>query len=295
MFAMWLSILHLLLLFTTTMTTTAALSTVRSSGQAGRPLCVLVHGLGSYSGTWKSTMDALSSPCLAVDQRGCGTSPDLSDDSFSQDALVEDLYNLIKYERQPVVLCGHSLGGRIALGYAAKYPETLAAVVIEDMDIQPRPTPPAAPQFGTLFQRRATTREELTASLQSHGYSSLRIEEWWQQGRVMEENDGATVWSHVNPDFRRLCYPHVLATEYGRRDCRTIATATNTVPCHVLVAGAEGTVCFDDSIDEMKTILGDQLTVHRYPDAGHSIHNSVPQEFCKTMEEILRTAASSGR
>jgi hypothetical protein len=59
------------------------------------------------------------------------------------------------------------------------------------------------------------------------------------------------------------------------------------------LAGTGGPVCFDKSIDEiMKTILGDQLTVHRYQDAGHSIHSSVPHKFCKNMEAILLASST---
>jgi pimeloyl-ACP methyl ester carboxylesterase len=247
---------------------------------------------------------SLTSPCLAVDQRGCGLSDDLSDETFSQDALVDDLYELIRNEPQEegIILVGHSLGGRIALGYAAKYPETLAAVVVEDMDIQPRPSstsPVPIPDFEKvgdgrkLFQRRAASKEEMTAILtQRYNYGADRVDEWWQQGRLVVQDD-QSVRSNVNPDFRRLCYQHVLSTENGRRDCRTIAANTPSLPCHIMVAGTTGTVCFEESISEMKEILGDQLSIHRYPDAGHSIHSSDKEKFLSTMEQIIQSVSNS--
>lgn len=297
------------------LTMSQALHIIRSAAAAAAgkegPLCVLVHGLDSYSGTWKHTMDTLSVPCVAIDQRGCGSSPDLNDDTFTQDALVEDLHNVIQHElarrassstminHQPVILVGHSLGGRVALGYAAKYP--LAALVIEDMDIVPRPESPVSiPKVtSSYFQRQASSKEEMVAALvESYNYPKDRIEDWFTSGRISVKPDG-TVWSNMNPDFRRLCYPHVLSTDYGQRDCRTIASAiTPSLPCHVMVAGTEGTVCFEESIEEMKTILGQQLTVHRFPQAGHSIHGSDKEGFIKTMEDIIESvslASSDGR
>lgn len=242
-------------------------------------------------------MDTLSVRSVAIDQRGCGSSPDLNDDTFTQDALVEDLHKVIQLEvesspNQPVVLVGHSLGGRIALGYAAKYP--LAAVVVEDMDIIPRPESPVSiPKVTSYFQRQASSKEEMVAALgESYNYPTDHIEGWFASGRISVKPDG-TVWSNMNPDFRRLCYPHVLSTDYGQRDCRTIASATPSLPCHVMVAGTEGTVCFEESIEEMKTILGQQLTVHRYPQAGHSIHGSDKEGFIKTMEDIIESVSAS--
>mmetsp|Transcript_31895 Transcript_31895/g.52618 ORF Transcript_31895/g.52618 Transcript_31895/m.52618 type:complete len:335 (-) Transcript_31895:13-1017(-) len=310
-------VLLVLIAATTQAMSPQGIHTIRSPGQG--PLCVLVHGLDSHSGTWSSSVmradgesaassSSLSSPCLAIDQRGCGLSEDLNDDTFSQDALVDDLYEIISKEptagQQPCILVGHSLGGRIALAYAAKYPETLAAVVVEDMDIEPRPSsssPVPIPDFNSvdgdrqLFQRRAASKNEMTTILsEQYNYSPDRIEGWWQEGRlVIEEKDDNSVWSNVNPDFRRLCYQHVLSTENGRRDCQTIAANSPSLQCHVMVAGSDGTVCFLESIAEMKKILGDQLTVHSYPEAGHSIHSSAKEKFLETMERIIESAGSS--
>mmetsp|Transcript_30021 Transcript_30021/g.44387 ORF Transcript_30021/g.44387 Transcript_30021/m.44387 type:complete len:106 (-) Transcript_30021:3352-3669(-) len=103
----------------------------------------------------------------------------------------------------------------------------------------------------------------------------------------MREDDH--YWSHVNPDFRRLCYQHILSTENGQKDCHTIASVAPELPCHLLVAGKEGTVCDERSIENMKGILQNQLKVHRYPLAGHSIHNTNTIKFLQTMEYVVKS------
>ena len=59
---------------------------------------------------------------------------------FSPDALVEDVKSLVDYHPflcdKRFVLVGHSMGGRLAMCYAAKYPEHVSSLVIEDMDIR---------------------------------------------------------------------------------------------------------------------------------------------------------------
>ena len=98
---------------------------------------------------------------LSIDQRGCGLSPLGDPNDFTPDALVEDLYAVLANHPlfriepttsekdgqgetakptaiRPFVLVGHSMGGRIAMSFAAKYPELIVSLVIEDMDIRKR-------------------------------------------------------------------------------------------------------------------------------------------------------------
>lgn len=66
-----------------------------------------------------------------LDQRGCGRSERPWDGRYSLEVLVADLEALrqeLGVERW--VLLGHSLGGTLALEYAARYPERVAGAVV---------------------------------------------------------------------------------------------------------------------------------------------------------------------
>ena len=55
--------------------------------------------------------------------------------------VIADMHASIHQHFEPgqrVVFCGHSMGGRVAMAYAAKYPEDIAALIIEDIDIKAR-------------------------------------------------------------------------------------------------------------------------------------------------------------
>eukprot|EP00980_Cylindrotheca_fusiformis_P004974 scaffold1054_cov124-Cylindrotheca_fusiformis.AAC.14 len=302
------NLFHLLVALTSVpvMSNTIPLKTIVSSaskGAAGSSFTVFVHGLDSSSKTWESTMEKLNSPSLAVDQRGSGYSPLGNPEDFSQNALIEDLHQTIlsNTESKKVVLVGHSLGGRIVLGYAAKHPDQIAALIIEDMDIAER-SPDAhgavqLKQYAGEFDRERDSKEQLVQALIDAGYPQSYVEKGLATGRiepnVANPSGQNTWWSHINPDFRKLCYRHVLSTPQGRRDCQRIASLLNDksfdFPVHVLVAGEDGTVCIEESIQEMKQILGDHLTIHRYPNAGHSIHSTEPDNFLETMESIIKS------
>ena len=102
---------------------------------AVRPTLVLIHGLDSTRFTW----DPFISRCagryniLALDQRGHGESPLGEEADFSAAALAADIRHTLREEKVklPIVLLGHSMGGRTAMQYCADYPEDLAAVIVE--------------------------------------------------------------------------------------------------------------------------------------------------------------------
>eukprot|EP00977_Amphora_coffeiformis_P009103 scaffold2069_cov187-Amphora_coffeaeformis.AAC.20 len=145
--------------------------------------------------------------------------------------------------------------------------------------------------YDGVFDQRRPTKESMIQALVDVGYSPSFIDKALDSGRIAPADNGDW-WSEVNPDFRKLCYPAVLNTHNGQKDCRTVAENKCKFDCHVLVAGTKGTVCMEESIQEMKEILQDQLTVHRFPGAGHSIHSTASDEFLALVQAIIDKACN---
>ena len=193
------------------------------------------------------------------------------------------------------------------MGYAARHPERLATCLIEDMDIAPRVPEANAfvvlTEYDGLFDRFAANKQALLQNFLDVGYPQSFLDKALDQGRMEaaqddnplikeKPNSAGAWWSHVNPDFRRYCYPKVLSTQQGGLDCDTVSKGN--VPCHILVAGQEtGTVCIEESVLEMHQRLGGdpKATIHRYPTAGHSIHSTAAQDFIATVRQILESVA----
>ena len=272
------------------------------------PPIVLIHGLDSSSATWKDVIPRLASDryILAMDCRGCGDSPDLTEQDFSLEQLVQDVRCTVQSalpsnnnnnnnnsSPQKLVLLGHSMGARIALAYAATYPDQVECLIMEDMDISRRPVetaPIVVPVTGIPFTRRFDRLSDARQALLAAGYPPDRIDEWIEQGRIQpirkdhDDDDDFYWWSAINPDFRRLCYQQVFETDSGERDWRRIATGS-AFPVHVLVA--EQTVCNPASLQRMQQALSTRCNVHHFANTTHSIHSSDLDRFVQVIHQIL--------
>lgn len=105
-------------------------------GDPSRPTVVMLHGLRSYARTFDPLATRLADRyhVLALDTRGRGDSDWDPQGEYYTSAYVSDLEQFT--ERLGLgrfVLLGHSMGGATSYVYAARHPEHVTAVVIEDI------------------------------------------------------------------------------------------------------------------------------------------------------------------
>ncbi|KAL7547258.1 hypothetical protein ACHAWF_010580 [Thalassiosira exigua] len=276
------------------------------------PTTLLIHGLDSSSQTWQGVQRSLSTPSVAIDCRGCGRSELGDPNKFSPEALVEDVKSLAQshplLSGKRFVLVGHSMGGRVAMCYAAKYLDDVSALVVEDMDIRRRSVRSNFIQNfdeekAIAFKRGHETLDSVKKDLENIGYPSDMYSKWIDEGRIYEDKSGSgsRFWSDVNPAFRALCYRTIFDSTSGVDSWFAIADnleqksqnkATNA-KLHLMVAGI-GTVCDEKSIDEMRNCIpggsASALAVKTYPDGTHSIHNSAREEYMADLVQIINNA-----
>lgn len=99
----------------------------------GIPL-LLLHAFPLSRRMWKPQLTALAgrARCIALDHRGFGESdgqPPHSIDRYADDAIA--LLDALGV-KQPVVVCGLSLGGYIAFALWRRHPERLRALILAD-------------------------------------------------------------------------------------------------------------------------------------------------------------------
>ncbi|MCP2243992.1 alpha/beta fold hydrolase [Lentzea aerocolonigenes] len=105
-------------------------------GDERQPAVLMLHGLRSYAHTWEPVARALSSThsVIAPDFRGRGDSSWDPDRDYFTNAYVDDvekLVTLLGITRFSIV--GHSMGGTVGYAFAAKHPDQVTALVVEDI------------------------------------------------------------------------------------------------------------------------------------------------------------------
>lgn len=99
------------------------------------PALVLLHGFTGSAANWRAHTALFGAhfQTLAVDLLGHGQSDSPTDPArYRMDACVEDLlavFNQLKLKR--LSLLGYSMGGRVALHFAAAHPERVNALILE--------------------------------------------------------------------------------------------------------------------------------------------------------------------
>jgi len=118
------------------------------------PAVVLLHGTGATAEDWDVVAATLSltRAVHAVDLRGHGRSD--RPGTYSVEAMAEDVTALLARLGEPSVdLVGHSLGGLVALRVAAREPDRVRRLVLEDVGMPHRraPAPPERPPGELAF------------------------------------------------------------------------------------------------------------------------------------------------
>ncbi len=115
----------------------------RQSGPVGGAPVLFLHGIGSDADTWEPFLGALGDRwCIALDQRGHGASS--STGTYALDDMAADVVGVLDALGVPRVdLVGHSMGGMVGYRVAARWPQRVRRLVLEDA---PAPEPASPPR-----------------------------------------------------------------------------------------------------------------------------------------------------
>ncbi len=101
---------------------------------AGKPTILFIHGFMGSSADWQHITSQFggSYSCLAIDLPGHGKSLLDREEFYSFHFVNKSINSILDFLRiDSVILCGYSMGGRVALNYATKYPEKVSRLLLE--------------------------------------------------------------------------------------------------------------------------------------------------------------------
>jgi len=260
--------------------TTLATRTVGDSG----PRVVFLHGLFGQGRNFATIATRLAEHgyrVSTVDLPNHGHSPWTATQDYGDMAeLVASV--LIDWE-QPVVLIGHSMGGKVAMTLALRRPELCSALVV--VDIAPVDYPAERP--GSPFARYLTAMQAIdTATLSSRAQADAALVDTEPDPRVRGfllqslVRDGVGGWRwRLNLD--------VLAAHLGG----LVGFPTPPAGAHfdgpvLWVAGAESGYVRDVDRPPM-TALFPHTRLVRIKGAGHWVHSEQPAVFLAAVTRFL--------
>lgn len=256
------------------------------------PALVFLHGVMGYALNWRRVAKAFESEyrVLAYDSRGHGRSVhgDLAaqPDLYSPESLAEDLRLILDdLGWQKVAVIGHSMGGRVAYTFAARYPERVVGAVIEDIgpNMSPVGTSTVARVLSTVpvpFADKKAARAWFSSEFPKH-FADLRnaaaLAEWLY-ANITESESGQAVWRFHVDGVRA-------AVEAGHTQERW--DEIRALKCPTLVVRGE------HSTDLPHDVLAKMLATNplirgvEIPGAGHWVHSDQLEPFIAALRPFL--------
>ena len=252
-------------------------------GNEGNQSILFLHGGLQQSHSW----DFVALPLcvdyhvLTMDARGHGGSQWAPDGDYSLDAHLRDLDGFVDaLGLGPIIIVGHSMGGRNGYVFASLHPEKVKALVIVD----------TGPQMGTQGEARIRRFRELPDELDSYQEFATRVQEY--TGRPREQVLGALKYSiRERPDGKWTWkYDKLLRTA----DYRPESWATEklwdcvaSIQCPTLIIrGGESDIFSPEVMEKMLQVIP-QSTSAVVQRAGHLVAGDNPVDFLKALRTFL--------
>lgn len=138
---------------------------------------IILHGWTKDTGSWDKVLAALRSSGIAVELPRIPGLSDGTDPVWGLDDYVDWLEGVLPQE--PVVLIGHSNGGRIAIAFTAKYPQRVKKLILVDSAGLPLKDPYTLLK-NSVFKKIATVGRKFTSSesLRKLLYKAARVSDY---------------------------------------------------------------------------------------------------------------------
>jgi pimeloyl-ACP methyl ester carboxylesterase len=241
-------------------------------GAEGAPDLLLLHGGNLSADDWQEVAPQLAAAgwrVTALDLRGCGESDWDPEARYGVEQTVADVAEL---DLGPFVLVGHSLGAIAACVYAARRPEQVHALVMEDGGPADHTKPSALdnePQV--VFDSWEDARAALPPGLP----------DWVPDTRLRRLGGGRVTWRSDLAGRVRW------AAAGGEPLIPGLWPYVEALRCPTLVVRGAESPLFRAEYAERMTQLNPMIRLVTIPGAGHLVHCEQPAAFTAAVLDFL--------
>jgi len=244
-------------------------------------LCL--HGRWGRGETWTDFMFRYKDTyrIIAPDQRGHGLS-DKPIARYAAEDFAKDAYELIKQlECGPVIVVGHSMGGRVAAHLTAFYPQEVKALVILDQQAD------GPENISDLSLDKVSPIDKLTAEwptpYPSYEEAIQHLSEQFKRETNVRYFLESLVETVDGYDFLFSRYAMSAIEEYNQRWYHILPQ----IQCPVLFARAEDSWCLSkEEADRMRKLIKN-CTYFEVTDSDHMVYADNPDEFYPQFEKFI--------
>jgi 2-succinyl-6-hydroxy-2,4-cyclohexadiene-1-carboxylate synthase len=252
------------------------------SGDRRSPAVLFLHGFMGSSADWREVVAEIGERtfCIAVDLPGHGASSAMSQDTYTMEgatrAVIETLDGL---EVVRPVVAGYSMGGRLALNLALRYPERCAGLFIES----------ASPGLESASERaaRRAADESKAERLESGDFEAF-LRDWYAQplfAPLVRDED----LLHRTIEARRRNDPGELA-----RSLRGMGTGSQPSLWEELESLAVPALAIAGELDEKYAALSSRMAGINpriesviVSGAGHTVHAETPARYASLLGRFV--------
>ncbi|KQL45984.1 hydrolase [Brevibacillus choshinensis] len=240
-------------------------------GGDSQDVLLLLHGHMNDARTFSTFAAAMQDyRVIGLDQRGHGWSEHPSDKDYSRESYVNDILAFIRGELggQPVTILGHSLGGINAYQFAARYPELVKAVIVEDVGVEIN----GDLSFAGKLPARSASFQELRESLVRVG---LRAIDYFSES-VFEDEKG---WG-FRTDLKGM--------PFSQQNCNGswwddwLAST-----CPILLIHGKKSFVIDVAQAELMASRRPNTKRELFDECGHDIHSTDPEGYRRVVRSFL--------
>ncbi len=247
----------------------------RSSGQ-GQPLIIL-HGLFGASDNWLSIAKKLEDKyqVFLVDQRNHGSSP--HSDIWNYEVMAEDVKEFMEDQAMSeAIIMGHSMGGKVAMTFAGRFPEMISDLVIVDI----------GPKHYPVHHKKIL---EGLKSIDLSSLSSRQDADRQLQNNVPEMGVRQFLLKNLGRDKDNHYYWKI-NLKVIEEQIENVGLALPVEKIYdgncLFIRGENSNYILDEDLPEL-SIRFPQHKLEIIPNAGHWVHAERPTEFLHALTNYL--------
>ena len=242
---------------------------------------LFLHGFSGSSNCWKSIRKEINAPTIAMDIPGHNKSYflNLNEDYTYKDFRTELFLILNKLNVKKVHLLGYSMGGRLAISFAQKYPETVKSLILESSSL------------GLVSMEEKEIQTKQDNNLISKINNSMdRFVSHWKENLLFDKQESRNLNAYNELNNNRLKHnKHQLSKSllsFSKSNMPAFIEAFSTFDCPVfLINGKDDTKYIKINRDMMKIHKKSKQFIIN--NSSHNVHLENTDSFIDTVNNII--------